>query len=141
MEKFGLYLGDVADAFESDPMNTVIEESYQAILQNIRDNFTSSVTPGGDPWPERKIEGDGHPLLMDTGALLQAATGGGAGHIVVLEPRALEFGVSADTIPYAASHEFGYMERNLPARSYLGAGKETLAEIGEEMADEGELFF
>jgi phage gpG-like protein len=99
------------------------------------------VTPGGDPWPERKIEGDGHPLLMDTGALLQAATAGGAGHIVVLEPRSLEFGIDADSIRYAATHEFGSPDRNIPPRSYLGAGEETLDNIGDEIADEGESFF
>jgi phage gpG-like protein len=141
MAEFGKYADDVADKVANDPLDEAIEEAYAAVLQNIRDNFTSSATPGGDPWPERKIAGDGHPLLMDTGDLIQAATGGGSGHVVKLEPRSLLAGVDVEAIPYAATHQFGDSTRNIPSREYLGAGEETLIDIGEAIADNGLDFF
>jgi len=141
MAKFGDHLKEVGKAIEGEEMASVMAESYDAIVQNVRDNFTSSVTPGGDPWPERKKIGDGHPLLIESGDLLQASTGGGSGHIKVIEPRAVEMGVSADSIRHAATHNFGDPSRNIPSREYLGASEDTLEQIGEEIAKDGERFF
>ena len=86
--------------------------------QSIRDNFTSSATPDGANWPPRKRKGDGHPLLIDTGALLQAATGGGAGHIEQLDAREVTMGVDGRVIPYAATHNYG--RDPIARREYLG---------------------
>lgn len=104
------------------------------ILQNVRDNFTSSVSPDGVQWPARKIVGDGHPLLIDTGALLQAATGGGAGHVSQIGPRSMALGVD-ESIPYAAIHNYGGETRPMPQREYMGASEATEEEIAEALAD------
>lgn len=126
-----------ATAVESAPLRPAMEDARVKLRQNVRDNFTSSAGPDGQAWPPRKVPGDGHPLLMDTGALLQAATGGGAGAVSTIEDRAVEIGVDPSVrqggIPGAGRHEFG--GGGIPARPYLGASDATLDAIGEVLAD------
>lgn len=111
----------------------------ELVLQAHRDNFTSSASPEGENWAPRKRLGDGHPLLMESGALLQAATGGGAGHVTEVESRELRVGVDTTTeeggIPGAIAHEFGDPRRNLPPRPWVGASEATLQKIDELVAD------
>lgn len=127
---FGDYLERLADRVAAGPYDKPLEECRDLAKQNIRDNFTSSATPGGESWPPRKILGDGHPLLMDTGKLLQAATGGGSGNVEQIESHGenheLTYGVSLDAVPYARAHDLGYPPRNLPERHYLGVSEETI---------------
>jgi phage gpG-like protein len=122
-----------------EPLTTGLERCYPVVVQSIRDNFTSSATPDGIGWPPRKIEGDGHPLLMETGALLQAATGGGPGHINEIEEGTdLVVGVTLDVVPYARAQALGYGPRNLPSRQYLGltkAGEDQCAMILMDFAE------
>jgi len=137
---FGDHLERLADRVAIGPYGKPLEECRDLAAQNIRDNFTSSATPGGESWPPRKILGDGHPLLMDTGKLLQAATGGGAGNVSRVSSHELDYGVSLDAVPYARAHDLGYPPRNLPERHYLGVSEETVDEfemlIGNFIADE-----
>jgi phage gpG-like protein len=56
--------------------------------------------------------------LIDTGALLQAATGGGPGQLEVIQGREVAMGVDGRVIPYAATHNFG--RGNIPAREWAG---------------------
>lgn len=104
------------------------------VLQSVRDHFNSSVSPGGQQWTPRKEIGDGHPLLMESGALLQAATGGGPGHISRIAPREMAVGVEP-SIEYAAIHNYGGVTRPMPQREYMGADDATEEAIGEELAD------
>lgn len=102
------------------PWPTALEALIPLAHQSHRDNFTSSATPEGADWPPRKVEGDGHPLLIDTGNMLQASTGGGPGGVARIEGDTLFMGVSLDVIPYARAHNMGNPERNLPRREFLG---------------------
>jgi phage gpG-like protein len=118
------------------PLDDVLELCYPVVIQSTRDNFNSQADPDGDDWRPRKIEGDGHPLLQKSGDMMQAATGGGAGHVHEIEHNGdgtdLVVGVNLDTIAYARAQALGYKPRNLPARNYLGltkAGEEKVAEI------------
>ena len=101
----------------------VMPEIARVINQSTRDNFNSSADPDGGSWPPRKHIGDGHPLLMDTGKLLQAATGGGSGHIERMEPNGIVVGVDGATVPYAGIHNDG-MGGRMPQREYLGLDEE-----------------
>lgn len=113
------------------------------MLQAVRDNFTSSATPEGVSWPARKVVGDGHPLLMETGALLQAATGGGAGSVTVLLQDSIEVGTDGTTDlggnAYAAVHNRGL--GRMPQREFMGASERRLLEIDEQIADMGLAMF
>jgi phage gpG-like protein len=143
IDMFGQYASDVTSDLATAPLNDSMERARAAVLQDIRDAFTSGRSPQGAGWPPRKKEGDGHPLLMDTGALLQAATGGGPGHISNLQEREMTVGVRKATIPYAAVHQYGFpgpdklgRMLNIPARPYHGATDESLDAIGEDIAEE-----
>ena len=125
------HFAGVAAAFMG-PLNGPLEQCYPVVTQSIRDNFTSSVTPHGSPWPPRKIKGDGHPLEIESGKMLQAATGGGPGHIHTIEGGTdLVVGVSLAVVVYARAQALGYKPRNLPPRNYLG-----LNQRGEERCDQ-----
>lgn len=119
-----LIAGLIGDRYE-EPLRACIPVAQQAM----RDNFTASATPDNESWPPRKHEGDGHPLLIDTGALLQAATGGGAGSLVWIDSQELELGVLGQVVPYAATHQYG--RGNIPAREFAG-----LHEIAEDECEE-----
>ncbi len=103
--------------------------------QAVRDNFTSSATPDNVAWAPRKVVGDGHPLLMDRGPLVQASTGGGPGHIARVFDQHGEVGVDLGIIPYARAQNFGRPEINLPARENLGMRENRQVEAGETLAD------
>lgn len=123
----------LADGFENAPLQEAMQDCAVIMKQSVRDNFTSSATPDGNDWPPRKHIGDGHPLLIDTGALLQAATGGGAGHIEIIQDREVAVGVSGGVIPYAAIHNFG--GKQMPVREYAGLKPEYESECREVIAD------
>ncbi len=108
----------LAEVFESAPLADAMRLCAGVMRQAVRDNFTSSATPDNANWPPRKLKGDGHPLLIDTGALLQAATGGGAGHIEQIDAREVAMGVDGRVIPYAATHNYG--RGAIPQREYAG---------------------
>lgn len=124
------------------------------VLQSFRDNFTSSARADGTPWPPRKGQtsdgfggvvlgaapskrDDGHPLLIETGALLQAATGGGAGHITRIAASVLEVGIDKSVklggIPGAQAHDRG--RGNLPEREFHNVREEHLQEIDGLLLD------
>jgi len=130
-DQFAATLADSAQQLESADLSPFWESTARPmVLQNVRDNFTSSVSPDGEEWPARKQIGDGHPLLMETGDLMQSAVGGGAGHINQVAPRELVLGTNEEK---ALWHTEG--TANMPDRQFMGASEATEEAIGEELAD------
>jgi phage virion morphogenesis protein len=123
----------IADGVDEAPIHDAMRQCADIMRQSVRDNFTSSATPDGSSWPQRKIQGDGHPLLMDTGRLLQAATGGGAGQIEIIQGREVAMGVDGSVVPYAATHNFG--RGAIPAREYAGIKPEHQAACEQTIAE------
>lgn len=119
------------------PLQAELGESRRLMLQSFRDNFTSSATADGQNWPERKNPGDGHPLLMDTGALLQAAVGGGVGHESLLSDRELSLGIDSDVrqggIPAAVALDQG--NERMPARRFYDVKLEHIEQIDRVLID------
>jgi hypothetical protein len=126
-----------------DAMRTMAEPCYV----DIRDNFLGAHDPDGSDWPTRKDPKPAvgwprggaqstpamHPLLIDTGALSEAAgTPDAPGSICEVSDATLMIGVNKDGgeggIPGAAVHNYGYFEKNIAQREYLGIREET-AEI------------
>jgi phage gpG-like protein len=136
IDDFAAELDDITRRVDKEPVNAALEKCRNLVLCDIADNFAKSMSPNGEAWPPRKIEGDGHPLLIETSALLDAATGNGAGSIDQLEGRMLELGVDGSIIPYAATHNFGDPGRNIPQREFAGAQEATLEECAEILAEE-----
>jgi len=125
VEEAGRHFGDIHQAMETLDCTPFLNEAVVASYQAHRDRFTGSLDPSGSPWPPRKEEGDGHPLLMDTGRLLQAATGGSGEAIKQISNRDFMIGI-AESLPYRRVHDFGYPERNIPQRKYFGPDEDTL---------------
>ena len=120
-------------ALESVDLSSFLGEvARPMVLQDERDHFTSSVSPDGVPWAPRVVLGDGHPILVDKGNLLQAATGGGAGHISQVGQQEMILGVRGD-VSGAMYHESG--TSRMPARPFMGAKQSTEDEIEEKLAD------
>lgn len=128
-------LNEWADKLAGPHRNT-LEKLKPPIVLNIRGNFNSSATAGGVNWPPRKVQGDGHPLLMDTGLLMQASVGSGPGHISEITDTQLDFGVSRDRIPYARVHQYGFRDRNIPKREYMAISHKTVDTLAQVAADE-----
>lgn len=123
----------LADGLESAPLTEAMTKCAVVMKQSVRDNFTSSASPDGSDWPPRKHIGDGHPLLIDTGAMLQAATGGGAGAIEIIQDREVAVGVDGRIIPYASIHNFG--AGSMPQREFAGLRPEHEDVCNEIVAD------
>lgn len=114
----------------SGPYTKAMELASPIVNQSVRDNFTSSVSPDGADWPPRKNIGDGHPLGIDTGKLLQAAVDQGSGHIERFEPFGLVKGVQAEAVPYAGFFQFGTSK--MPPREFMGLserGQDAVADL------------
>lgn len=87
-------------------------------------------SPSGEPWPAwspryAATRHSGHSLLQGEGDLLDSMT------YNVLTGGGVEVG---SNLVYAATHQFGDRERNIPARPYLGLSSEDLREI-ERLTD------
>ncbi len=121
-------------SFQETLKGPVLDE----VRAGIRENFASESGPDGESWPARKVKGDDHALLQDTGALMQAATGG-TGNVTNVTARELSTGVDkgggGGGIPGAGAHQHGY--GNIPPRPYLGASEQHLVAAGEAIADRG----
>lgn len=142
VEQIEQHCAELVAGLASGDFSTGLRDKVRPImLQAVRDNFTSSATPEGVSWPARKVIGDGHPLLMDTGALLQASTGSGTGHVTVIERDAVEVGTDGTSgtggNPYAAVHNRGGIKVPVPQREFMGASEKRLREIDEQIADIG----
>jgi phage gpG-like protein len=130
-------LASMGERIKSDSLASPLRECDRIVKQGVRDNFTSSASPDNQNWRPRKKRknDDGHPLLVDTGDLLQAATGGGPGHVSRVEDRSVAVGVNLDTVPYARAHNYGYASGNLPQREFLGMREERVDECEEAVGD------
>jgi phage gpG-like protein len=117
----------------------------QLVEEDVMEHFARQESPDGDPWPARKGEGDGHPLLVETntqgaGSLLAAATGQGGGHVSRIEDDdTLVYGVDKDGgiggIPGAGVHNYGFPSRNIAQREFLGLDDQAAEGVGVVIAD------
>lgn len=123
----------IAAGFDEAPITDTMTAVADVMRQSVRDNFNSQATPDGSNWPPRKLKGDGHPLLMDTGRLLQAATGGGAGQLEIIQGREVAMGVDGSVVPYAATQNYG--RGAIPSREYAGIKPEHEAACESIIAD------
>lgn len=131
VEEVDDYVKDVSQNLDSEPLDEAMEACRDELYRGIRSAFNSSVDPEtGVSWAPRKREGDGHPLLIDTGALLQSAVGSGPGMIQRLDAREVTIGSS---VYYGKFHQYG--TNKMPARPFMGASPETLDRCGEIIAD------
>lgn len=136
IDEFAAELDDITRRIDKEPASGALERCRNLVLCDIADNFDKGMSADGAAWPPRQVAGDGHPLLIETRALVDAATGNGAGSINEIDGRELQLGVDGSIIPYAATHNFGDPARNIPQRKFASAQDVTLKECAELIADE-----
>lgn len=159
VDEFCAEIDALADTFATD-MTAALEDCRPFVARSIAKTFASRTTPDYEGWPPRKDIGDGHPLLDESGALKNAATGEGPGHVERIGPDSLEWGVekiNQGGLMGAAVHQYGATIRpvrakmlhwknsagedvfakevHIPARPYLGLWDEDLDEMAETVAD------
>lgn len=137
-EDAGAQCALIGEDLRQGPYTKAMESASKIVNQAVRDNFTSSASPDGSNWPERKHAGDGHPLLIESGALLQAAVDQGSGHIERFEPFGLVKGVQGETVPYAATQNYGRdwgRGAPIPAREFMGIDERGADAVAELLGD------
>ena len=126
-----------------------LEPAMQAMLpplrQGFQENFQRTQSSTGEMWPDRKEEGDGHPLLQDPKDPydLYGAMQGGTGKIEEVAEREMTVGVDSESQRNAGVHNFGYdgpgfggtRQIHIPAREYCYASDETMDRMLDVLAD------
>jgi phage gpG-like protein len=136
-EKLVAECRQMAGALERGSFAPAFRDSIELAHKSIGQNFAAEAAPHGAGWPPRKEEGDGHPLLIESGELFQAATSDfGSGSVNMIGDREASTGVDPLEVPYAATQNFGDAERNIPAREFEDPSDAALDEMAERLADE-----
>ncbi len=129
---------EIARRLTSETLAGPLAELVPILRAGFARNFQQQVDSQGGGWPARQ-DNEPHPLLNETGSLLDAAAGDGPGAVDQVEDRALAVGVDKGTdlggIPGAAVHNFGFPPMHIPQREYLYASEDTLDECCESLAD------
>ena len=125
------FIGDVRRTIQSPDLSPAWNECHDVITVDIADHFSQSKTPSGISWPPR-VDDLSHPLLILSGRLLAAATGG-SGHVFRVQPSQLEVGVD-DSIIYALTQQHGDPSRNIPPRTFVGASAGAIDQCADIVA-------
>lgn len=124
-------LGDFATAIETLDLSEAFEAASEAARAGFKKNFDQTQGPGYKwaPHSPYTIQKYGpHPLLILSGAMLQATTeSGAAGSVHDVQPREAVIGTD---IFYAAFQQFGTLR--IPARRFVWLDAESVAEVEEE---------
>ena len=117
------------DVLARESMREPLQACAPIVRRGISANFLGGTSPEGDPWPPRKDPSQNHPLLILSGALKAAASQEGApGHVEDFGDREMAIGVDKSKIVYAGVQNFGWPERNIAQRKYMGLGESSLIE-------------
>lgn len=131
-------MDNIVRRFEQLTFEEPFVECAQELRQGMAENFAAQTDAQGNAWPPRKIQGDGHPLLVDKGSLLLAASSqGAADHIEELGEDELLIGTRQEIegIPKAAALNFGFEKRNLPARQFIYGRGDRVDNCADILAD------
>lgn len=138
LSEFQSRLARISQDFPGET-DEILRACAPVVLEGIQDNFRNSRSAGGEPWPPRKDPKPQHPLLILTGALEASATGKGTNSINRVRDGVLEIGVTkgdpGTSLGGAAVHQFGYPEKNIAQREYLGFSEDTMDACAETVAD------
>lgn len=139
-EDIAAFMDRLESHFMAARVPQAMQEAVVTVQESFRKRFDSQSAPDGSAWPARKPPTGGWPLLNKTGALKDAATGAGAGAIAESGDKFATVGINKSVnqggIPGAAVHNFGFPERNIPQREFIGVEEPALLNIEEMIADE-----
>ena len=139
LEQFADELGGFVEFVAHGDHSPAMLDCAKPLRDAFARNFANSGNSETGGWPPRKPnpKDDGHPLLIDTGALQAAATGTGPGAVAQATANELLVGVDKDVnlggIPGAGVHNYGF--ENIPQREFLVPDTQSLDECDEICAD------
>lgn len=113
--EFAKFLRTVPLLVKSINHRDTMEELAVIVQESVENNFQRQTDVTGSFWPPRK-DNLPHPLLIKTGKMKDAATGG-RGHYKRAQRKGLQMGVKPDKVPYAKYHQHG--TARLPQRQYF----------------------
>lgn len=120
------------DELTNDSYEAPLRDCLPILHEDFEAHFYASMGDDG-PWAPRK-DSKPHPILILTGALIEAARDtGSTGNISEVSARELRTGVNAGVVNYAGFHQYG--TRYMPARPYVWASEEALDDCLEAFAD------
>jgi len=117
-----------------DDFTDALSACRNMVSDAIDSNFVNARTAAGEAWPPRKDPVPTHPLLILLGDLKEAATGGDVDRIE--DGHVLVFGVSTGTIVYAGVQNFGWPERNIKPRPYMGISEAIVDQCADVIVDQ-----
>lgn len=142
-DQFGFATAEMVQALGYGSFAPAFEECIGLAHKSIAENFVATAAPHGGEWPSRKQKGagkevgQGHPLLILSGKLFQAATGDfGEGSLKEINDRGAATGVNSNAVPYAAAQNFGIKGR-LPQREFEDVSDLAMDAMAELIADQG----
>jgi phage gpG-like protein len=139
VKEFVRDMNQLARELEGGNYTTALQKCRPVMQEDIQQHFQNAAAPTF-AWPAHApstIKRYGrHPLLILTGQLLAAAIGEGTGHVFLI-PDGLSaiYGVNKDRIPYAGVHQFGFPDKNIPARTYMWLSEDAIVKCEKEIAD------
>jgi phage gpG-like protein len=92
-----------------------LQSAAAVVEKSVRGNFQRQTRADGRTWEPRRVtilpsqirgKWFNHPLLILTGKMIGAATGG-HGHYRKISKTRLEMGIDPDVVPYARTHQDG----------------------------------
>ena len=113
-EQFADKLRRVARELEQLDHSDTLQSCAAVVERSVRTNFSRKVRSDGVAWAARKVtiypseirSRWNHPLLILTGRLINAASGG-MGHYRKVGKKSMEMGVDPSVVPYARVHQDG----------------------------------
>lgn len=135
IEQMPSYLEQLRKHFEVPMVEPAMTKAVEILQDGFAENFETQSSPSG-PWAPRK-DSKPHPLLNESGALANAASGSGPGAIAKSNDYLARVGVDKSVvdggIPGAAVHNFGYPPKNIPQREWCVVSEERIDDIEEEI--------
>jgi phage gpG-like protein len=141
-EDLSQHIAAMGQALASASAKELWEDELKPIaIEGQMDNFANAQQPDGTPWPLRRNHGDplldggrsgvpGHPLLIDTGELVNSiADQSNSNHVETVLDRLFATGTN---IPYAAEHEYG---EGQAVRSYIGISDEYIDRMAVKVSE------
>lgn len=111
-----------------------LEAATPEVFRSVQKNYGRQVDGDGNAWPPRK-DSLPHPLLILSGQMLDASTGG-LGSFVRYSRKGSELGVAIQVVPYVLIHHYGSLDGRVPRRRFFYLNKEERAAVLEKFGRE-----
>ena len=139
-EEFVRLLQSIPSGIRQMNHSPALAQAATEVFKSVEKNFARQVDDNGVAWPPRK-DNLPHPLLIKTGDMKDAATGGLGSQVRYNRDKA-EIGIRGSVIPYAWRHQNG--DEGRPQRKFFYLHQEEQQKVtysfGERSAEDFRTF-